>query len=358
MVLIAAVLVALVLTGCGSTTSSEAAADSPWKDVSAGWSRLPAPPFPRARVAPVWTGREVIIWGGETEFGGTHHADGAAYDPRTEEWSVLPPSPLSPRSSPAAVWTGQEMLVWGGWDGNAVGDGAAYKPETGSWRMVPPAPLGPRVPAAAVWSGREFLVWGDASRSQEARDGAAYDPEADRWRSLSPAPVALNEASAAWTGAEMIVFGALLDGNNWSKRKYAEGIAYDPEKDQWRRIASHPLSPQASWTTWMGEELLVWDYELKAGAYDPARDSWRRLAELPLNFSECYPRSVRVGHTVFAWHCGGPAALFDVRSERWTVVPPPDATVWGSPLGVANAVAFVGASHEGAGGGWVYKSQG
>jgi hypothetical protein len=39
----------------------------------------------------------------------------------------------------------------------------------------------------------------------------------------------------------------------------------------------------------MGDELLVWDYELKARAYDPAHDSWRDVADLPLDFSECFP---------------------------------------------------------------------
>jgi hypothetical protein len=249
------------------------------------------------------------------------------------------------------------MVIWGGWGhGGAVAaldDGAAYSPETGSWRSLPAAPLGPRIPAAAVWTGRELLLWGDVSRFQEARDGAAYDPEADRWRPLPPAPIALNEASAAWTGAEMIVFGALLDGNNWSKRKHAEGIAYNPRTDEWRRIAPYPLSPQASWATWTGDELLVWDYELKAAAYDPGRDDWRELADLPLDFSECYPRSVLLGQAVFAWHCGGPAALFE--RERWKVVPRPRDGVPGWPLAAESVVLFVEGSHEGKPGGWIYR---
>jgi hypothetical protein len=249
------------------------------------------------------------------------------------------------------------MLVWGGWteNGRTLGDGAAYDPETASWRMLPAAPLGPRIPAAAVWTGRELLLWGDVSRFEEARDGAAYDPEADRWRSLPPAPTALNEVSAAWTGAELIVFGALLDGNNWTERRHAEGVAYSPATDEWRRIAPFALSPQASWATWTGDELLVWDYELKAAAYDPARDSWRELADLPLDFSECYPKSVRVGQAVFAWHCGGPAALFKGESARWKVVPTPREGVVGRPLAAGSVVFFVEASHEGKAGGWVYR---
>jgi hypothetical protein len=122
----------------------------------------------------------------------------------------------------------------------------------------------------------------------------------------------------------LIVFGALLDGNNWSQREHAEGIAYNLRRRVWRSLPAYPLSPQASWTTWTGEEVLAWDYELRAAAYDPRRDGWRALPDLPLEFSECYPASVRVPETVFAWHCGGPAALFDIASERWTIVAPPE----------------------------------
>jgi hypothetical protein len=356
--LVAVLLLALLLAGCGSGTSPEAATESPWQEVASGWSRLPPPPFRRARAAVVWTGREVLMWGGDTEFGGTTHADGGAYEPATGRWRSLSPSPLLPRASAVAVWTGEEMLIWGGWSdvgGGDRADGAAYDPETRTWRMLPAAPLGPRIPVAAVWTGRELLLWGDVSRFEEALDGAAYDPEADRWRPLPPAPAALNEASAAWTGAEMIVFGALLDGSNWSKRKHAEGIAYNPRTDEWRRIAPYAFSPQASWATWTGDELLVWDYELKAAAYDPARDSWRDLPDLPLDFSECYPRSVLVGQAVFAWHCGGPAALFERESSSWKVVSTPADGVPGWPHAAGSVVVFVEASHEGKAGGWTYR---
>jgi hypothetical protein len=358
-VLIAALVLALLLAGCGSGHPNAPADESPWDGLSVGWSRLPPSPTLRARVASVWTGHEVLVWGGDTDLGGTHHADGAEYDPATEEWRALPPSPLSPRSSPGAVWTGTEMLVWGGWsgsgDGTPLGDGAVYDPERRSWRMLPPAPLGPRVPVAAVWTGREVLVWGDASRFTAVVDGAAYDPVADRWRVLPRAPAALNEASAVWTGGQMIVFGALLDGNNWSKTEHARGIAYRPVLNQWHEIAPYPLSPQATWAVWTGEEVAVWDYELRAAAYDPVDDAWRDLPHLPLDFSECYPRSVSLENVIFAWHCGGPAALLDLTSDEWIVVRPPEQVVWGNPLGAGDVVVLVGASHEGRPGGWVYK---
>ncbi len=306
----------------------------------------------------VWTGRELITWGGASEYGDVVHADGAAYDPATEKWSVLPTSPLRPRADAAAVWTGNEMLLWGGWSGSAQidADGAAFDPDTRAWRKLPAAPLdGPRQPVAAVWTGRELIVWGDVGRFGEVVDGAAYDPEADRWRMLSPAPVALNEASAVWTGEEMIVLGALLDGNNWSKTEHAEGIAYDPKTNEWRRIAPYPFSPQASWAAWTGEEVVVWDYELTAAAYDSVEDVWRELPDLPLDFSECYPRSVALLRVVFAYHCGGPTALFDVRAGTWTVVPLPASHQVGAPVLAGEVVVFEIPKELPTKAMWVYK---
>lgn len=351
-----ALLLALVAAGCGGGPVSPTAepSASAWVSLPPGWSSLPAPPVVRTRAVSVWTGSELFSWGGDTDYGGTHHDTGSAYEPESKTWRHLPDGPLAARSSAAAVWTGEEVLIWGGYADRAFGDGAAFDPAAGRWRMLPAGPLTARPPAAAVWSGREMIVWGDASRAAAARDGAAYDPVADRWRSLPPAPLALNEASAVWTGKEMVVFGALLDGNNHSTTRHARGIAYDPEADRWRALAESSLSPQASSVAWTGKEVLAWDYELAAGAYDPARDAWRELPDLPLRFGECYPESVTVGEEVFAWYCGL-GALFEISTREWHRIARPPAEIYGRPVAAGRAVLFAGAAHEGVANGlWAY----
>lgn len=336
-----------------ATSADWAAAEAEWSALPAGWTSLPAPPFVRARAASVWTGAELFYWGGDTGLGTTHHADGASFRPVPGSWHRLPASPLSGRSSPAAVWTGREVVLWGGRPSR--GDGAAFDPEAGTWRLLPAAPLSPRVPIAALWTGKELIVWGDASRAGEATDGAAYDPAADRWRALPPAPLALNEAQAVWTGNEMVVYGALLDRNNASKTKHAQGIAYDPEANEWRAIAPYSLSPQASTASWTGDGVLVWDYELAAGAYDPARNEWTRLPDLPLPFQECYPESALIDDFVLAWSCGQ-GALYEIARGTWKRVPPPEGEVFGRPVSAGSVVLFAGAAHEGnANALWAYK---
>ena len=66
---------------------------------SAGWTRLPrAPIAPRSEYAAVWTGKEMIVWGGYS--GNTQYGDGAAYDPATRTWTKLAAGPWPVRTSP------------------------------------------------------------------------------------------------------------------------------------------------------------------------------------------------------------------------------------------------------------------
>jgi hypothetical protein len=341
------VVALLVLaTGCGerSTQAPRSAEPFDWSALDAGWTELPAPPHSAACAVSVWTGRELLYWGGDAScHEGSVHDEGAAYDPAARAWRPLPPAPIEGRSSPAAVWTGEELIVWGGWDQDDRAEGAAYRPSTDEWRALPESPLGARVPVAAVWTGREMIVWGDVSRSGEAVHGAAYDPSAGTWRLLPPAPYALNLAHAVWTGDEIVVFGSLLDGNNHSERRNASGLAYDPATDAWRELAPYPLSPQASMTVWTGHEMIAWDYELRAGAYDPAADTWRPLPDLPLEFYECYPDGALAGNDfVLAWHCGQ-GAILELATDTWRELPSPPDTVVGDGVSANGVVLFAGA---------------
>src|SRR5690606_31588462 len=74
----------------------------------------------------------------------------------TTEEAIRPlaPGPLSGREAAASVWTGTELLIWGGGaggdaDGRTFADGAAYDPATDTWRTLAPSPLPARSRAAA-----------------------------------------------------------------------------------------------------------------------------------------------------------------------------------------------------------------
>src|SRR4029077_20503541 len=95
------------------------------------WTASSAPGAPSARWnhSAIWTGTRLIVWGGANTSGTTSMSDGAAYDPGGGTWTPHATSgaPLA-RSLHSAVWTGSEMIVWGGQstDPNANHTGGRY----------------------------------------------------------------------------------------------------------------------------------------------------------------------------------------------------------------------------------------
>lgn len=354
-ILLRLLAVALVLgSGACGEEDAERAPRPAQVSIPVGWSTLPEPPFFRFRGAAAWTGSELVYWGGESGHGDEVHGDGAAFDLATGNWRPLAAGPLSPRSGAVSVWTGTEVLVWGG-NRESVAEGAAYDPSRDEWRPLPDSPLDARVPVGAVWTGTEMIVWGSTSRAGSAVDGAAYNPREDSWRELPPAPFALNEATLAWTGEEMVVFGARLDGNNWSDTEHARGAAFDPATSRWRILPPYPFSPQASTAVWTGRELVAWDYELRSAAYEPAADRWRPLPDLPLEFSECYPEGAAGGGLVLAWHCGR-ATLLDPAVGSWREVRGAPEGIFAPPVAGGSVFLFVGAYAESDGeSAWAYR---
>ena len=108
----------------------------------------------------VWTGNEMIVWGGQTMIGGWSVVtnDGGRYNPVSDIWTTIPASGgPGARTAMANVWTGSEMIVWGG--GNS--GGGRFTPGTSSWTLMA-TNVGPggRYESAAVWTGSDMMLWG------------------------------------------------------------------------------------------------------------------------------------------------------------------------------------------------------
>src|SRR5881227_3047468 len=98
----------------------------------------------------------MIVWGGDD---GNQRNTGGRYNPSTDSWAATSTTNAPPgRLGPTAVWTGSEMIVWGGDDLNT---GGRYNPVTNSWTATNTtnAPAG-RGRHTAVWTGSEMIVWG------------------------------------------------------------------------------------------------------------------------------------------------------------------------------------------------------
>ena len=286
------------------------------------WAMLPARRAPSSRTGHtgVWTGKEMIVWGG---FGGvwgnnTNHNDGARFNPKRNTWL-----PVSTRNAPAArfdhtaVWTGTEMLVWGGFTdshsryagGHAnaqLNSGGRYNPLTDSWRPITRegAPS-KRCWHTAVWTGKEMIIWGGGNGTKGFNDGGRYDPATDTWKPISddcPLSPRVHHV-AVWSAkegdcgtGEMIVWGGAAREGDAQTDYYEDGARYNPDTDAWKPLATQgaPVGRILTKAVWTGQEMLIWGgvndaqargvndpsrYVGTGAHYNPVTDVWTEMAE-------------------------------------------------------------------------------
>ena len=235
-----------------------------WRTTGAG------APTARDDHAAVWTGSKMIIWGGNSFDEGTDKLDsGARYDPKLNLWHYLAKSGMTARDDPRAVWTGTKMIVWGGRDEDGqTNDGGRYDPVTDSWLSV--SLLGApeaREDHTMVWTGKEMIVWGGWNGNDEARNynllGRRYDPATDTWTPIATAgqPQLREDHAAIWTGTEMFVWGGVVrDGTPPKRHRLGTGGRYDPATDTWRPITlvGAPSAREDGVVVWTGDEMIVW----------------------------------------------------------------------------------------------------
>jgi hypothetical protein len=137
-------------------------------------------PSARTKHTAVWTGSEMIVWGGSA--GGPGFNTGGRYNPSTDSWTATSTTNApARRDGHTAVWTGTEMIVWGGTN-NSLNTGGRYNPITDSWTATTTtnAPAG-RNSHTAVWTGSEMIVWGGANGADKLNTAGRYNPITHSW---------------------------------------------------------------------------------------------------------------------------------------------------------------------------------
>lgn len=157
-----------------------------YNPVTDTWSvaGLPTANAPTGRYAhkAVWTGTEMIVWSGYNVIEGYMNT-GGRFNPTTNTWSATPVSTVgapAARAYPALVWSGAEMLAWGGTPGGpGMQSGGRYNPTTNSWAPITTtgSPGGSRE-LEGVWTGSEMIAWGGNTGSGYLNTGGRYQPPA------------------------------------------------------------------------------------------------------------------------------------------------------------------------------------
>jgi N-acetylneuraminic acid mutarotase len=235
-------------------------------------------PSPRFNHSAVWAGDRMIVFGGQDDSG-TSLASGAVYHPASDTWSPLPTANApTRRHQTALLWTGNELIVWGGaqlFSGfpARLATGARLPVGQTNWvptnlTNVPDA----RVSLKSVWTGSEMIVWGDQAKTpfnsfENVSTGGRYDPASDTWTPTSTnlAPAARNQHSAVWTGTEFIVWGG---NSSNSTAPLASGGRYSPSNDAWLPTTTNAApSPRRSHSAiWDGTRMIVWGGESGTGS--------------------------------------------------------------------------------------------
>jgi hypothetical protein len=320
----------------GADAPSVAAA-SATRALAGEWRPIAAAPIAgRIGHTAVWTGTEVVVWGGLEPAAGDeapgYPVGGAAFDPRTDTWRTVSEAPILGRVGHSAVWTGTEMIVFGGRRGDRVGlsDGAAYAPTSDTWRPITRLEHDEaRYAHEALWTGDRMLIAGGSGAAARPRDRGwqllAFDPAAGRgadgWRSLVPPHFREGaRAGMAWTG-ESIIAAALGRGHT------ATVAVYRPDEDRWYSLPNVVLSSRADLHPVVsGPEVLFLtpepgpaavDEPLSA-AYDTSGSCWRAVADPPADHPAL---AIPVAGDDLVLFSGARGLAYQPSSDTWWSLP-------------------------------------
>ena len=348
----------------GATTTTVASATA--ARLAAGdWSTFPpAPNGARSGAAVVWTGKELVVWGGDARSPNGRapsdpRADGAAYDPATGTWRVLATSLLGPAVGAVAVWMGEEMLIWTGTpsgrqDPDKRGrytvqlNAAAYKPSTDSWRAIAAAPFTATI---GVWTGDRAVVLG-------GRKAASYDPGTNTWHGLPPMPAHTLAGFRVFPGGVRLAVsigpGRVLVWSTWEATRAigvnetqisggSDVLRYDESTDGWTALRAGPAAiPEPMEAFWTGSRVLVRGDLHMPGAHGPGplpeASAWYdpetgRAARLPADalqrdrFSTSPLTSAWTGRALLSLAMSVPRGLktntsaYDAATGAWRLLP-------------------------------------
>jgi len=348
--------------------------DEEWLQRASGPAGLP-PTLARRGHSAVWTGSEMIIWGG-MDKNDTFLNTGARYNPATATWTLISTSGApTARVNHRAVWTGTEMILWGGLTvafslgGGGVivtNTGARYNPATDTWTPIASGG-GNRQNHSAFWTGTEMLIWGGTAFSSgpfggifPVNSGARYNLAGNSWTFISGtgAPIPRFDYSAVFTGTEMIVWGGqdCIGSFLCTLTNYNDGARYNLAANNWTPIstASAPARRFGHSAAWSGTEMLVWGGQFAEGLgvvvrsnynngarYNPAANSWSPLPQTGAPTARFGHDAVWAGNRMVVWGGTDGTNLFDSGARYF-----PAANAWsnmtfsGRPVGRSGHTAI------------------
>jgi hypothetical protein len=289
------------------------------------------------RLAPqvVWTGTELIVFGGRTgsEDDPTWLTDGAVFSPATGEWRLIPAATVDDLTRrPQTLWDGERLVVI---DSRAV---QLYDPAAGMWASAPDLrfenhqalPAGGDTDLSVFAASGGFVYHWNPVSDEFAR----LDVIAGRWTVLPGPGLESYPAKLVVTDSSVLAFGTGWPSSFARYQADLEGA--ELVNDEWI-----PLDPVGFATTQLrnvadpaqatllGDMIVVWgEYSASPGAAQalgPDR-AWSPFEAPPVCESKPGFDPVSLGDegVLARGECEGEAALLDPDSLDWTVVEIPE----------------------------------
>ena len=261
------------------------------------------------QVGLVWTGSQVVYWGGVVQAKCNNL--GGLYSLSTDTWSAINTTGAPLLAVDGGGYTGKEVVLRGdsclphlsGDDLRGPVIGALYNPTTDTWRNMSTVNAPTTITGIDVVIGEKVVCWGGAPYVGApdytsptlgwTNSGAVYDAADDTWTAMStdnaPSPRA-NALAFAMRG-KMFVWGG-TDGatNSLGEQDYFHnGGIFDPETNTWTSISKDGSPTLTADNGFWAEErglVYVWATIEISGAtysgvalwtYDPSADRWATI---------------------------------------------------------------------------------
>ena len=259
----------------------------------------------------MWTGSEVLVWGGKTQRDGLPNlTDGAAYDPVTGTWRQLATFPVQSTLASRAVWAGDRMIVV-----SSTGT-YGYEPGTDEWELLADGHQPPE------WRGRMTVV-GDTVYMWNASAINALDLTTGVWS--VPGDI-FTRWPDSWSGSlhnfDDQVLAVWVPDDRCGGKSFAVW-----EDNDWQQLPVVSLETAtfadcslANQVAALEEDLVIWDNSSQpTKAYSAIDEEWRGVAWIPLGGTEGPSGSVLMGDRFLVpqW---GEGAVYDATSELWAKV--------------------------------------
>jgi hypothetical protein len=219
-------------------------------------------------------------------------------------------------------------------------------PVRGQWVRTAPSPLSPRAWTSLSWTGSEIIVLGgtqtfrgpatdiiDPDESLFA-DGAAYNPLTDTWRKITNLPSPISGHSTASIGSSVFVYARTSNRGGFENFHL---YRYRSPQDTWDEFTL-PDNPKLFDIEAFGSQLLLYNREDSLSEpsdwlLDPSTGEWMRLPADPLEPSGFRKYLVHGSDlylfTRYVIDLSGPYDDYAIvraarwRNSQWTVLPDP-----------------------------------